>query len=110
MDPRRPGQGSPTARTAPPIAHGYLTLSLIPLLGSRIFRVDGDADGRQLRRQQAAVPPSRHRRLPDPGRRHARQRRRHSSAGVQAVVRYTIEIEGQDKPACVAETVRILVP
>ena len=31
-------------------------------------------------------------------------------AGVQAVVRYSIEIEGQDKPACVAETVRVLVP
>jgi acyl dehydratase len=31
-------------------------------------------------------------------------------AGVQAVIRYTIEIEGQDKPACVAETVRVLIP
>ena len=31
-------------------------------------------------------------------------------AGKQMVTRYTIEIEGQDKPACVAETVVLLLP
>lgn len=29
--------------------------------------------------------------------------------GAQLVVKYTIEIQGEDKPACVAETVRVLV-
>lgn len=32
------------------------------------------------------------------------------SMGKQAVVRHTIEIEGGAKPACVAETVSLLVP
>jgi acyl dehydratase len=31
-------------------------------------------------------------------------------ASVQAVVRYTVEIEGQQKPALVAETVRVTRP
>jgi hypothetical protein len=30
--------------------------------------------------------------------------------GIQVAFRYTIEIEGADKPACVAETVVLLVP
>jgi hypothetical protein len=30
-------------------------------------------------------------------------------AGKQLVVRYTVEIEGEDKPACVAETVVLLL-
>ena len=31
-------------------------------------------------------------------------------AGKQLTLRYTIEIEGEDKPACVAETVVLLLP
>ncbi len=34
----------------------------------------------------------------------------HTKQGAQVVVKFTIEIEGADKPACVAETVRVLVP
>ena len=32
------------------------------------------------------------------------------SRGTQVVFRFTIEIEGADKPACVAETVALIVP
>jgi len=31
-------------------------------------------------------------------------------AGTQLTLRHVIEIEGQDKPACVAETVVLLLP
>jgi hypothetical protein len=31
-------------------------------------------------------------------------------AGKQMLLRYTIEVEGGDKPACVAETVVLLLP
>ena len=32
-----------------------------------------------------------------------------SPAGISMVVRSTVQIEGSEKPACVAETVRVLV-
>ena len=38
-----------------PIAHGYLTLSLGPVLYPTIVRIEG-LDGRQLRRQQGSLP------------------------------------------------------
>ncbi len=92
-----------------PIAHGYLTLSLIPVLGRQIFTVGGARMSvnyglNRVRFPQAVTVGSRI--------------RAHATlvgvediaAGTQAVVRYTIEIAGQDKPACVAETVRLLVP
>jgi acyl dehydratase len=92
-----------------PIAHGYLTLSLIPLLGSQIFRVLGA--------RMAINYGSNKVRFPHPVTVGSRIRAAAElveyaevAAGVRAIVRYTIEIEGEDKPACVAETVRVLVP
>jgi acyl dehydratase len=32
------------------------------------------------------------------------------AAGLQLTLRHVVEIEGQDKPACVAETVVLLLP
>ncbi len=32
------------------------------------------------------------------------------SAGKQLTLKYVVEIEGQDKPACVAESVVLLLP
>jgi len=91
------------------IAHGYLTLSLIPVLGGGIFRVDGV--------RMAINYGSNKVRFPQPVTAGSRIRAVATlvsvddvPAGIQAVVRYSIEIEGQDKPACVAETVRVLVP
>ncbi len=91
------------------IAHGYLTLSLIPFLARRIFRVDG---------ARMAINYGLNRvRFPQPVTTGSRIRAVATlvsvadvPAGVQAVVSYSIEIEGHDKPACVAETVRVLVP
>ena len=86
------------------IAHGYLTLSLIPMLSTRIFAVD--TPGARLNYGLNKV------RFPMPVRVGARVRGRASlvsladvPAGKQLTVAYTIEVEGESKPACVAETV-----
>lgn len=105
VDPVRAAQG-PYGAT---IAHGYLTLSLIPLLGGRIFTVRGARMALNYGTNKV--------RFPHPVTAGSRIRAvatlvdvDNVPAGVQAAVRYTIEIDGCDKPACVAETVRVLIP
>jgi acyl dehydratase len=90
------------------IAHGYMTLSLIPALSSTIFRIE--TDGARLNYGLNKV------RFPNPVKVGKRVRAHATlaemvdvAAGKQLVVRYTIEIEGEDKPACVAETVVLLL-
>jgi acyl dehydratase len=90
------------------IAHGYLTLSLIPWLSSQIFAIE--TDGARLNYGLNKV------RFPTPVKVGARIRGRASivgltdvPAGKQLTVAYTIEVEGEPKPACVAETVVLLL-
>ena len=90
------------------IAHGYLTLSLIPMLGSRIIAID--TPGARLNYGLNKV------RFPTPVRVGARIRGRASlvaladvPAGKQLTCAFTIEVEGEAKPACVAETVVLLL-
>ena len=90
------------------IAHGYLTVSLIPALSQSIFSVE--TDGPRLNYGLNKV------RFPNPVKVGSRVRARATlaeltdvPAGKQLVVRYTIEIDGEDKPACVAETVVLLL-
>jgi acyl dehydratase len=90
------------------IAHGYLTLSLIPALSQSIFSVE--TDGPRLNYGLNKV------RFPSPVKVGSRVRAHATlaeltdvAAGKQLVVRYTIEIEGEAKPACVAETVVLLI-
>ena len=91
------------------IAHGYLTLSLVPFLGSQVFSLE--TPGAKLNYGVNKV------RFPNPllvGKRV----RAHVTlaevaeipAGQQLTLRYTVEIEGEAKPACVAETVVLLLP
>jgi acyl dehydratase len=89
------------------IAHGYLTLSLIPMLGHTIYQVNGLTMGINYGTNKV--------RFPNPVRVGSRVRAGAELVGVteaplgtQAVVKYTIEIENQPKPACVAETVVLL--
>ena len=91
------------------IAHGYLTLSLVPWLGSQVFSLE--TPGAKLNYGVNKV------RFPNPVRVGSRVRARVSVAevtdiptGKQMLLSYVIEIEGQDKPACVAETVVLLLP
>jgi acyl dehydratase len=90
------------------IAHGYLTLSLIPWLGSQIFSLD--TPGAKLNYGVNKV------RFPNPLKVGSRIRARAKVNGVQELpagrqltMGFTIEIENEDKPACVAETVVLLL-
>ena len=90
------------------IAHGYLTLSLVPWLGSQIFSLD--TPGAKLNYGVNKV------RFPNPVLVGKRVRGYAAfgevtdlPAGKQVIIRYTVEIEGETKPACVAETVVLLL-
>jgi acyl dehydratase len=90
------------------IAHGYLTLSLIPQFTPQLFALD--TPGAKLNYGVNKV------RFPNPVPVGSRIRASASitevtdvPAGKQMVTRYTIEIEDQPKPACVAETVVLLL-
>jgi acyl dehydratase len=101
VDPERAAAG-PFGAT---IAHGFLTLSLIPALGQQIYRVEGVRMGINYGLNKV--------RFPAPVRVGSKVRARVtiaeatevSGGGYQFVSRVTIEVEGQEKPACVAETV-----
>jgi len=91
------------------IAHGYLTLSLVPFLGSQVFSLE--TPGAKLNYGVNKV------RFPSPVRVGSRIRSHVTMgevtdlpAGKQLTLRHTVEIEGGDKPACVAETVVLLLP
>jgi acyl dehydratase len=91
------------------IAHGYLTLSLLPWLGSMLFHLD--TPGAKLNYGINKV------RFPNPVLVGSRIRSTVTikevidiPAGKQLTVGHLIEIDGQDKPACVAETVVLLLP
>ncbi|NUR07494.1 MAG: MaoC family dehydratase [Nocardioidaceae bacterium] len=90
------------------IAHGYLTLSLIPQFTPQLFRLE--TPGARLNYGVNKV------RFPNPVRVGSRIRASAQvaevtdvPAGKQMLTRYTVEIEDQDKPACVAETVVLLL-
>jgi len=91
------------------IAHGYLTLSLLPVLGSKIFSLDGVTMkvnyGANKVRFPAPVPVGSKIRA---GAEFKSLER--TAKGANLVVNYTIEVEGGSKPALVAETVVVLVP
>jgi acyl dehydratase len=105
VDPERAAAG-PFGTT---IAHGYLTLSLVPMLVWQVFSVEGVAMGvnygANKLRFPAPVPVGSKVRggvelvSVTPG-----------SGGYQVVARVTIEVAGGDRPACVVETVSVLVP
>ena len=90
-----------------PIAHGYLTLSLIPFLSAGLMPVSGVTRGInygsdkvrftnmvrvgkrvRLRQKLLSVEPK--------------------SGGMQIKNQCTIEIEGEERPACVAETISVI--
>jgi len=105
VDPERAAAGPYGA----PVAHGYLILSLIPMLAWQIFTVTGVTMtvnyGLNRVRFPAPVP--------------AGSRIRASAEligleprppGVLATIRVSLEREGTDRPVCVAETLSLMVP
>jgi acyl dehydratase len=91
------------------IAHGYLTVSLIPMLLEEIYRVDGLAMAINYGSNKVRLPSP----LPVGSRVRAAAELlelRVGGPGVHATVRVIIEREGGGKPACVAEIISVLVP
>lgn len=91
------------------VAHGYLTLSLLPALTREVFVIDGLSMAINYGLNRV--------RFPSPVRSGSRIRNRASlvslepaKKGMQAVILNQIDIEGSDAPACVAESVSLLVP
>ncbi|QFZ17692.1 MaoC family dehydratase [Saccharothrix syringae] len=91
-----------------PVAHGYLTLSLIPMLVRDVYTVQGLKMGVNYGLNKV--------RFPSPVVVGSRVRAGAElvevadvAQGKQAVVRVTVEIDGNPKPGCVAETVVLLV-
>jgi acyl dehydratase len=103
-DPRRAADG-PFGST---IAHGYLTLSLVSAFMPEIFRIDGLAMGVNVGLNKV--------RFRAPVRVGSRVRSgaelldlKNSPAGKLSTVRVTVEIEGERRPACVADTLSLYV-
>ena len=105
VDPARAAEG-PFGAT---VAHGFLTLSLLPMLTWQVYTVEGvttvvnyGADklrfpspvpvGSRVRAavELTAVTPNK--------------------MGYQVATRVTIELDGSDKPACVADMLAVVVP
>ena len=105
IDPRRAASESPYGKT---IAHGYLTLSLYPLLRGLVDESKPLVPGvkrvinygiNKLRFPNAVVVDSRIRA-------HCKLVSAEEAKGsIELVEEYSVEIEGQERPACVSECV-----
>lgn len=104
VDPERAAHG-PFGTT---VAHGYLTLSMLPFLGAQVFAFAGNVArvnyGLNKVRFVAPVTVG------------SKVRSKVEllevadiEKGQQVTLQHTIEIKGNDKPACVAETVTLLM-
>ncbi|KAB1948814.1 MaoC family dehydratase [Brevibacterium linens] len=90
------------------IVHGFFTLSLIPKFSADVFTIEGvsirvNYGLNKVRFLQPVVVGSRLR-----GTISVKDVIR-GDKGTQVILEHTIEIEGQDRPACVAEVVTLLV-
>jgi acyl dehydratase len=89
------------------IAHGYLTLSLIPMLASQILAITGVSRGINYGSNKIRFTNM----VPVGSRVRARQKLltvEPKAGGLQLTNEVTIEIENQDRPACVAETITLV--
>ncbi|MFG2207759.1 MaoC family dehydratase [Streptomyces sp. NPDC048638] len=100
VDPEKAADG-PFGTT---IAHGYLTLSLLPTLVPRLMRVDNVKMGINYGTNKVRFPAT----VPVGSRLRATARIAEVTevpGGVQLATVVTVEREGGDKPVCVAESV-----
>ena len=92
------------------IAHGYLTLAMLPMLAAEIYRVEGVGTALNYGVDKVRFP------APLPVGSSIRAAAELVSAtpvagdGIQFVVRFTVEADGSERPVCVAETIRRLIP
>ena len=91
------------------IAHGYLSLSLIPMMLGEIYRVDGMSMGINYGSNRVRFPAM----VPVDSRLRAGAELvalDWRPVGVQVTVLVTVEREGGDKPVCIAALLALLVP
>ncbi len=92
-----------------PIAHGYLTLSLIPMFKDEIYAIEGAKAGLNYGLNSCRFL------APVPSGARVRGRFVMKSVTAKGEGRYllcnevTIELEGNDKPACVAESLGMIL-
>ena len=104
LDVERAKKDLPGGKT---IAHGYLTLSLIPMLGAQIMRIGGVSRGINYGSNKVRFVNM----GPVGSRVRARQKllsAEPKSGGLYLVSEFTIEIEGQERPAVIAETIGLI--
>jgi acyl dehydratase len=106
VDPERAKDGPFGA----PIAHGYLTLSLISMMLPQVITVNNVAMGVNCGTDKVRflAPVKVGSRVRAGGELVKADETR--DGAVQATIRVTIEIEGSDKPACVADTISRFYP
>lgn len=103
VDPEK-AAGGPFGTT---IAHGYLTLSLIPRLAQDIYRLEGLAMGVNYGANKIRFPSP----VPVGSRLRATATLTAVSdipIGTQATITFVIQREGGDKPACIAEVIYVM--
>ena len=92
------------------IAHGYLTLSILPMLMQQILKVDGVGHGINYGSNKVRFTNM----VPSGARVRVHQTLKevlHRSDGSkQTVNEVQVEIEGQDRPALIAETLGLMYP
>lgn len=96
-----------TKELGAPIAHGYLTLSLLPMLSAQVLRVQGVTRGINYGSDKVRFTNM----VPVGSKVRLKQRClsvREKAGGKQMIMESTVEIEGQDRPALVAEAISVL--
>ncbi|KHL18783.1 acyl dehydratase [Mumia flava] len=102
VDPEKAAKG-PFGTT---IAHGYLTVSLIPMLGAEIYTVESVKMGVNYGSEKVRFPAP----LPVGSRVRGRATLAEivpAAFGQRVAVDFTVEAEGVEKPVCVARTLAI---
>ncbi|HWA92772.1 MAG TPA: MaoC family dehydratase [Rhizomicrobium sp.] len=104
LDAERAAKELPGGKT---IAHGYLTLSLIPWLTGGFLRIEGVTRGINYGSNKVRFTNM----VPVGSKVRARSKLLSVEArggGLQLTSEVTIEIEGQSRPACIAETIGVV--
>lgn len=104
LDAARAAKEMPGGKT---IAHGYLTLSLIPWLTGGFLKIEGVTRGINYGSNKVRFTNM----VPVNSRVRARSKLlavEPRGGGLQLTSEVTIEIEGQQRPACIAETIGIV--
>ena len=96
-----------TKELGAPIAHGYLTLSLLPMLSAQVMRVEGVTRGINFGCNKVRFTNM----VPVGSKVRLKQKCLNVEAragGKQVTMESTIEIEGKDRPAAVVEAISII--